>query len=54
MKKIGYIVAAIVFTTSGYFTVLKNNRYSAQSIQKDKFIANIKAGRKFYDEALTK
>lgn len=54
MKKIGFILAAIVLAILGYFTVLKINRYSAQSIEKDKFIANIKAGRKFYDEALTK
>lgn len=51
MKKIGFILAAIVFIISGYFTILKINRYSAQSIEKDKFIANIKAGRKSYDEA---
>ena len=54
MKKIGFILAAIVLAILGYFTVLKINRYSAQSIEKDKFIANIKAGRKSYDEALTK
>lgn len=53
MKKIGFILAAIVFIISGYFTVLKTNRYSAQSIEKDKFIANIKAGRKSFGEALT-
>ena len=53
-EEIGFILAAIVFIISGYFTVLKINRYSAQSIEKDKFIANIKAGRKSYDEALTK
>lgn len=51
MKKIGYIIAAIALAFSGYFTVLKMNRYSAQSIEKDKFMVNIKAGRKSYDEA---
>lgn len=51
MKKIGYIISAIVLAFSGYFIVLKMNRYSAQSIEKDKFMANIKAGRKSYDEA---
>ncbi len=54
MKKIGYILATVALAISGYFTVLKINRYSEQSIEKDKFIANIKAGRKSYDEALTK
>ncbi len=50
MKKIGYILATVALAISGYFTVLKINRYSEQSIEKDKFIANIKAGRKSYDE----
>lgn len=47
MKKIGYVLAAIVLIILGYF-LIKNY---ARNSEKSKFISNIESGRKSYDEA---
>lgn len=47
MKKIGYVLAAIVLTILGYF-LIKNY---ARNSEKSKFISDIKSGRKSFDEA---
>ncbi|WP_156511099.1 MULTISPECIES: hypothetical protein [Emticicia] len=50
MKKVSYIIAAISLIFFVYFANKKIKRYRAYTIEKDKFIADIKAGRKSYDE----
>lgn len=47
MKKIGYILAAIALTISGYFLM----KTYATNTKKSKFISDIESGRKSYDEA---
>jgi hypothetical protein len=47
MKKIGYIIAVIALTISGYFLI----KTQSQNTEENKFISNIKAGRKSFDEA---
>lgn len=47
MKKIGYVLAAIVLTILGHFSIKNYTRNS----EKSKFISDIKSGRKSFDEA---
>lgn len=46
MKKIGYVLAAIVLTIFGYFLI----KTQFQNTKENKFISDIKSGRKSYDE----
>jgi len=47
MKKIGYIIAVIALTISGYFLI----KTYATNTKKSKFISDIESGRKPFDEA---
>ncbi len=46
MKKIGYVLAAIALTILGYLLI----KTQSQNTEKNKFMSNIKSGRKSYDE----
>ncbi len=47
MKKIGFIIAVIALTISGYLLI----KTQSQNTEKSKFISDIKSGRKSFDEA---
>lgn len=47
MKKIGYILAVIVLVISGYLLI----KTQSQNTEENKFISDIKSGRKSFDEA---
>lgn len=47
MKKVGYTLVAIALAISGYFLI----KTQSQNTEKNKFISDIKSGRKSFDEA---